>query len=195
MTDETASGFALFPTAIGVCAIVWSERGVVGTFLPERTEAQCRARLARKFPSAAERSPPPAMARAIEAIRALLDVGKTDLADIPLDLSGVEDFERRAYEVAREIKPGSTLTYGEIAARLGEPGAARAVGAAMGRNPFPIIVPCHRVLAAGGGFGGFSAPGGLETKARMLAIEGARTSPAPLLFDDLPIALRPNGSP
>jgi methylated-DNA-[protein]-cysteine S-methyltransferase len=168
---------------------------VVGTFLPEPNAAPRRAGLTRKFPGATEQPPPPAVARAIEAIRALLDSGKTDLADIPLDLSGVDDFERRAYEVAREIKPGSTLTYGEIAARLGEPGAARAVGAAMGRNPVPIIVPCHRVLAAGGGFGGFSAPGGLETKAAMLAIEGARTSSAPLLFDDLPIALRPNGSP
>lgn len=195
MTGASDLGFALFPTAIGVCAIVWSERGVVGAFLPEPTEARCRARLARKFPNALEQPPPAAITQAIEAIRALLDGEKIDLAGIQLDLSGAEDFERRAYEVARQIKPGSTLTYGEIAARLGDPAAARAVGAAMGRNPVPIIVPCHRVLAAGGGFGGFSAPGGLATKARMLVIEGAKTSEAPMLFDDLPIALRPGGSP
>jgi methylated-DNA-[protein]-cysteine S-methyltransferase len=106
---------------------------------------------------------------------ALLDGDRRDLIDIPLDFDdSVPEFHRRVYEVARTIGPGRTLSYGEIAARVGEPDAARAVGQALGRNPIPIIVPCHRVLAANGGTGGFSAPGGTATKLQLLAIEGAR---------------------
>jgi methylated-DNA-[protein]-cysteine S-methyltransferase len=110
---------------------------------------------------------------------------------VRLDLGDVGDFERRVYDVARNIPPGRTLTYGDIAKRIGEPGAARAVGRALGANPFPIVVPCHRVLGADGKVGGFSARGGVETKIRILAIEKARTSDAPALFDELPLAVKP----
>ena len=103
-------------------------------------------------------------------------------------MEGVPEFERRVYEVARRIPPGATLTYGEIAARLGDKLLARDVGQALGRNPFPIVIPCHRVLAAGGKTGGFSARGGVATKMKMLQIEGAITSDEPLLFDSLPVA-------
>jgi methylated-DNA-[protein]-cysteine S-methyltransferase len=111
----------------------------------------------------------------------LLGGARQDLASVPLDFSGVPSFNRRAYEVARTIPPGKTLTYGDIAHRLGQPGSAQAVGQAMGHNPFPIIVPCHRVLAAGGKDGGFSARGGVGTKRRMLVIEGALAD-EPTLF-------------
>jgi methylated-DNA-[protein]-cysteine S-methyltransferase len=169
------NSFCLFPTAIGSCAIAWSDRGVTSVWLPERTEPQTRTRIARRRPQATESTPPPFVANAIDSIAALLDGSARDLTDVPLDFDDtVPAFHRRVYAVTRTIKPGTTLSYGEIAARLGEPDAARAVGQALGRNPIPIIVPCHRVLAANGGTGGFSAPGGTATKLRMLAIEGAR---------------------
>ncbi len=168
------NNFCLFHTAIGSCAIAWSDRGVTSVWLPEQTEPQTRARVTRRFPQALESTPPPFVAHAIAGIVALLDGDARDLTDVPLDLESAPEFHRRVYEVARTIKPGTTLSYGEIAARVGEPDAARAVGQALGRNPIPIIVPCHRVLAAGGGTGGFSAPGGTGTKLRLLAIEGAR---------------------
>jgi methylated-DNA-[protein]-cysteine S-methyltransferase len=130
-----------------------------------------------------ESSPPPVVQRAMERINALLAGGRDDLADLVLDLDTVAPFNRRVYEVARAIPPGETSTYGQIARAVGEPGAARAIGRAMGDNPWPIIVPCHRVLGADGKAGGFSANGGVETKARLLTIERARTSAAPTLFD------------
>jgi methylated-DNA-[protein]-cysteine S-methyltransferase len=168
------SSFCLFQTAIGSCAIAWSDRGVTSVWLPEQTDPQTRSRAARRFPRALESTPPPFVAHAIAGIVALLEGEARDLADIPLDLESVPEFHRRVYDATRTIKPGATLSYGEIASRIGEPDAARAVGQALGRNPIPIIVPCHRVLAAGGGTGGFSAPGGTATKLRLLAIEGAR---------------------
>ena len=167
--------FCLFQTAIGACAIAWSDRGVTSVWLPEHNDHQTRARVARRFPHALESTPPPFIAHAIEGIVALLQGESRDLTDVPLDFDEtVPEFHRRVYDVARTIKAGSTLSYGEIAIRVGERDAARAVGQALGRNPIPIIVPCHRVLAADGGTGGFSAPGGTATKLRLLAIEGAR---------------------
>ncbi|RZJ10583.1 MAG: MGMT family protein, partial [Haliea sp.] len=109
-----------------------------------------------------------------------------DLSDIPLDMAGVPPFHRRVYEIARAIPPGRVLTYGEVAQRLGEPGAARAVGQALGHNPFAPVIPCHRVLAANRQGGGFSAGGGVSTKLRMLEIERAQFGAAPGLFDDQP---------
>jgi methylated-DNA-[protein]-cysteine S-methyltransferase len=170
----TPRGFALFETAIGMCGIAWSDRGIVSVQLPERDEDATRARLARRYAGAGEVAPPPEVQRAIDAIVSLLDGASPDLSFITLDMEGVPDFHRRVYAVARTIPPGATLSYGEIAARLGDPGSARAVGQALGRNPFVIVVPCHRVLAAGGKTGGFSANGGTATKLTLLAIEGAQ---------------------
>ncbi|MCW5889273.1 MAG: methylated-DNA--[protein]-cysteine S-methyltransferase [bacterium] len=174
------TGFALFETAIGRCGIAWGERGIVGVQLPETGDGATRARLARRF-AATEAPPPPEVQEAIAAIVALLRGEGTDLAHLGLDMSAVPEFHRRVYEAARRIPPGATRTYGEIATALGAPGSARAVGQALGRNPFAIVVPCHRVLAAGGRTGGFSANGGVSTKLRMLAIEGAPAQAA--LFD------------
>ena len=179
----TASGFALFDTAIGWCGIAWGARGVAGVQLPEAGDTETRARILHRFPAAGEGSPPPEVQGAVDRIVALLGGEVSDLSAIALDMDDVPAFHRRVYEVARTIPPGKTLSYGDLAARLGAPGAARAVGQALGRNPFPIVVPCHRVLAAGGKIGGFSAQGGVVTKRRMLAIEGAQANGAAALFD------------
>jgi methylated-DNA-[protein]-cysteine S-methyltransferase len=178
----TAQGFTLFDTAIGCCAIAWSERGIVGVQLPGRDAEATRAGLIRRHPNAREAAPPDEVARAIEGIVALVGGEPRDLAEVVLDLDAVPEFNRRVYAIARTIKPGATLTYGAIATQLGEPDA-RGVGEAMGQNPCPIIVPCHRVVAAGGRTGGFSAYGGAATKRRLLSIESARTEPEPMLFD------------
>src|SRR5882724_10896792 len=179
----TAYGFTIFDTGIGRCGIAWGPRGVTGVQLPERSDRETGACLLRKCPDAREASPPSDVQQAIDAIVALLHGEAVDLSEVVLDMARVGEFERRVYHVARTIQPGATLTYGEIATRLGDRGLARDVGQAMGRNPFPIVVPCHRVMAAGGKPGGFSANGGLTTKLRMLTIERARTSDAPTLFD------------
>jgi len=178
-----ASGFALFDTAIGRCGVAWGERGVAGVQLPEAGERETRARMLHRFPTAGEAVPPPEVQRVIDRIVALLRGEACDLSTVALDMDQVSAFHRRVYEAARAIPPGMTLSYGDIAARAGAPGAARAVGQALGRNPFPIVVPCHRVLAAGGKIGGFSAQGGIATKRRMLAIEGAQLNGATPLFD------------
>ena len=164
--------YTLFDTAIGTCGIVWNERGLIGVHLPDTTHARTRASVTHRFAGAEPADPPPDVQHAIDGIVALLRGEKRDLREIALDYGRVPEFNRRVYELARTIGPGATLTYGEIAQRLGGPGTARAVGQALGQNPWPIIVPCHRVLAADGGMGGFSAPGGVATKRRMLEIEG-----------------------
>jgi len=162
---------AIFATALGACAIAWSERGIVRGFLPEPSEEAARSLLRRRLSGATEVKPPEAVAAAIEDIKALLAGRAVDLSHIALDWAGVSDFNRRVYEIARAIPPGETLSYGEIAARLDDPALARDVGQAMGENPFPPIVPCHRVVAAGSKLGGFSARGGSDTKRKLLAIE------------------------
>ncbi len=177
-----AVGYTLFETAIGHCGIAWGERGLVGVWLPEADEHRTLARLLRRLPDASEAAPPPAVRSAIDEITALLAGDRRDLSGIPLDFHGVAEFSRRVYAIARTIPPGQTLTYGEIAAKLGDPLRAREVGQALARNPFPIVVPCHRVLAANGKSGGFSAPGGVSTKLRLLEIEGARAAGVPTLF-------------
>jgi methylated-DNA-[protein]-cysteine S-methyltransferase len=177
------NGFAIFDTAIGPCGVAWSERGITAVQLPEADAARTRARLLRRSPELREAPPPPDVQRAIDGMVALLRGATADLNDIALDMSRIEPFERQVYEIARTIAPGATLSYGEIAVRLGDRTLARDVGQALGSNPFPLIVPCHRVLAAGGKVGGFSANGGITTKLRLLTIERARTSDAPTLFD------------
>jgi methylated-DNA-[protein]-cysteine S-methyltransferase len=177
------TAFALFETAIGSCAIVWSGSGILALQLPEADEDRTRARVLRRWPDAREEPPPPAVRRAVDGVVALLSGAAADLSTVPLDMGRVPAFDRRVYEVARAIPPGQTLTYGEVAARLGDPGAARDVGQALGQNPFALIVPCHRVVAAGGKTGGFSATGGVATKLRLLEIERARLTGEPTLFD------------
>jgi methylated-DNA-[protein]-cysteine S-methyltransferase len=179
-----ASGFALFDTPIGRCGIAWGESGIAGVQLPEAGEPETRARMLHRFPAAGEAVPPPEVQGAVDGIVALLRGEASVLSTVALDMDGVPEFHRRVYEAARAIPPGNTLSYGDIAKRAGAPGAARAVGQALGRNPFPIVVPCHRVLAAGGKIGGFSAQGGVETKRRMLEIEGAPLSGATPAVDD-----------
>jgi methylated-DNA-[protein]-cysteine S-methyltransferase len=178
-------GVALFPTPIGTCGIGWDgDAAITGVQLPEANESLTRDRLRRRCPGVREASPPPPVQEVIERIGRLLQGEPVDLAAVPLMLAAVPDFNRRVYEVARTIPPGRTLTYGEIAVRLGERSMARAVGQALGANPFPIIVPCHRVVAAGGKNGGFSATGGVRTKLRMLALEGANANALLPLFGD-----------
>ncbi len=179
----SAQRFVLFDTIIGRCGVAWGARGLIGMQLPESSPGAAWARLRKRFPEAVEGEPTAEVEAVIERIRELLAGGKDDLADIPLDLDGQPAFNLRVYEIARAITPGETSTYGEVAKAMGEPGAARAVGKALGENPWPIVVPCHRVLGASGNMGGFSAPGGAETKARLLTIEKARTDAAPTLFD------------
>jgi methylated-DNA-[protein]-cysteine S-methyltransferase len=184
--------FAVFDTAIGPCAIAWGARGIIGVQLPEGSEQKTRARIIRRFPEASEIPPTPEVQRAIDGIAALLDGKATDLSAIALDTNALPAFNRRVYEIARTIPPGAAISYGEIAARLKElPQVARDVGQALGQNPFPIIVPCHRVVAANGKPGGFSASGGVTTKLRLLTIERAKISDTPGLFDDLPLVARP----
>jgi methylated-DNA-[protein]-cysteine S-methyltransferase len=181
MTDQH---FILFDTPIGVCGIEWGPRGINGVQLPMGGEDKTRARIRqRRGGDIDETAPPAEVQRAIGRIVDLLAGKRDDLTDIPLDLDGVPEFNRGVYDIARKIPPGQTLTYGDIAKQLGGVELARDVGQALGRNPCPIVVPCHRVLAAGNKPGGFSARGGVDTKLKMLAIEGAAVNHTPSLFD------------
>jgi methylated-DNA-[protein]-cysteine S-methyltransferase len=183
-------GFTLFETAIGRCGIVWSERGIVAVHFPERGENAFRNRIGRRFPHAHEAAPPEKTQRAIDGIIALLGGEACDLRHVEIDLGDAPDFNCRVYAVARAIPPGKTLSYGEVAERLGDRNLARDVAQALGQNPVPIIVPCHRVMAAGRKTGGFSAPGGVQTKLKLLSIEGAQLEEAPMLFDRLPLLVK-----
>jgi methylated-DNA-[protein]-cysteine S-methyltransferase len=174
----------VFDTALGACGLAWGPGGLVGVLLPERDSGRTRARLAQRYPDLAEGDPP----AAAERIAAFLGGARDDLRDLALDTGRLGPFDASVYEEARAIPPGETITYGALAARLGDPGQARAVGQALGRNPWPIVVPCHRITAADGRMGGFSAPGGRATKLRLLEIEGA------LAVDGLPLFARPDGS-
>jgi methylated-DNA-[protein]-cysteine S-methyltransferase len=177
-----ALGFCLFDTAIGSCGIAWTDGALASVQLPEATAEGTRARLLRYVGEVPEAAPPAFVQEAIVRIQKLLAGEHDDLCDLPLELDGVPEFHRRVYEVTRAIPPGEVLTYGEVARRLGDPGASRAVGQALGKNPFAPVIPCHRVLAAGGRSGGFSAEGGANTKLRMLEIEKARFGTEPGLF-------------
>jgi methylated-DNA-[protein]-cysteine S-methyltransferase len=184
-------GYALFETGLGACALVWGADGIRAAFLPEADPAATVARIADRHPDAIDGAPPPDMAHAMDAITRLLAGEPVDLQRIRLDMTSIPAFHRRVYEDIRRIPPGSTLTYGQVSQRLNAPGSARAVGQALAANPFLVIVPCHRVLATGGGMGGFSAHGGIETKRRLLAIERGTDVIEPSLFDTLPLAPPP----
>jgi len=169
--------YCLFETPLGWCGIAWSERGnrpaVTFLQLPEATPEMTESRLAQDSRARPSSAPPPEIREVIERVRKHLQGDVQDFRDVAVDLEGRGLFARRVYAAAREIPAGETRTYGEIAAALNLPAAARAVGQALGRNPVGVIIPCHRVLAAGGKPGGFSAYGGRATKARLLEIEGA----------------------
>jgi methylated-DNA-[protein]-cysteine S-methyltransferase len=176
------TAYARFATTIGDCAIAWGEGGVVGLWLPRTDGSLPGATVLRRWPDAREAPLPPAQRAGVQQIIDLLaGRAKPMLDDVPLDFSRIGEFDARVYAAARRIAPGSTATYGALAKQLGDASEARAVGQALGRNPFPIVVPCHRVLAANGKAGGFSAPGGVIAKHRLLEIEGALP---PSLFDD-----------
>jgi methylated-DNA-[protein]-cysteine S-methyltransferase len=179
------TSFALFGTPIGTCGIAWSERGISRVLFPEADEARTRRLLVRTS-GAEEGEPPPPIKAVIDDIGALLAGESRAFADAALDYGAAEPFEVAVYELTRTIPPGRTLTYGEVAARAGGEGDARAVGAALGRNPVPIVVPCHRVIASDGRMHGFSGRGGIATKLKLLEIEGWRPDEGPTLFDGLP---------
>jgi methylated-DNA-[protein]-cysteine S-methyltransferase len=175
--------FAIFDTAIGPCGIVWGARGITCVQLPMGSEDKTRKRILQRNGDVTEAPPTTEVQGAIDGILELLAGKPNDLTDVVLDLDGVPEFNRGVYDIARKIPPGKTMTYGDIARKLGGVELSRDVGQALGRNPCPIVVPCHRVLAAGGKPGGFSANGGVLTKLKMLAIEGAVVNHTPSLFD------------
>jgi methylated-DNA-[protein]-cysteine S-methyltransferase len=179
----TENSFTVFDTAIGSCGIAWGERGIFAVQLPMSSEDKTRKRIHQRYGGINEAAPPAEVQDAIDGIVELLAGQPNDLAGVALDLEGVPEFNRRVYGIARKIPPGKTLTYGDIAKRLGGVELSREVGQALGHNPCPVVVPCHRVLAAGGKPGGFSANGGVVTKLKMLAIEGAYVNHTPSLFD------------
>lgn len=172
--------YCLFDTAIGPCGIAWSERGVRRLQLPQADRAMTEEWL-RRLPASGPAEPPPATQHAIDLVKRYLDGERIDFSDVAVDLTGVDDFRLSIYDELRRVGWGETTTYGELARRIGAPGGAQGVGQAMGRNPTPVIIPCHRVLAAGHKAGGFSAYGGTITKHRLLALEGVSIEVQPLL--------------
>jgi methylated-DNA-[protein]-cysteine S-methyltransferase len=178
-------GYSIFDTGIGRCGIAWGEHGILSVQLPEAREIETRRRMLRQYPDARELRPPLNTEIAIEGIAALLRGQPSNFSDVTLDMHGTTPFQRRVYDYTRTIPRGETLTYAEFAARLGVPGAVHAIGQAIARNPFTIIVPCHRVLAAAGEADGVCANGGVVSKRRLLSLEGALTKSGPTLFDVL----------
>jgi methylated-DNA-[protein]-cysteine S-methyltransferase len=176
--NEAIQHYHVFETAMGFCGIAWSDAGVARFQLPTKTAVSAEKLICRRAPSA-EPSPPPArIAAVIEAAKRYFDGEEMDFAQVQVDLVGEDAFFAQIYDALRRVGWGSTTTYGALAKELGVGRErARDVGEAMARNPAPLIIPCHRVLAAGGKIGGFSAPGGSKTKARMLELEGVRVGP------------------
>ena len=185
--------FALFSTPIGDCGIAWREDVVVATHLPARNPAVTEAQIAARV-GGTPGVPTNPIQRAVALIIALLEGDRTDLSEIVCDFGSSEAFAVSVYGLARSIPVGETTTYGALAVQLGDKQLARNVGRALGRNPLPIIVPCHRVVGADKRLVGFSAPGGLETKLKMLMIEGARIGDVPGLFDAMPMQIAPRNS-
>lgn len=182
-------GFTIFDTAIGRCGIAWGDLGIVGVQLPEAREIETRKRLYRLYPVAREMRPALNVEFAIEGIMTLLRGEPADFSDVTLDMSGIHAFNQRVYQLTRAIPRGETRTYGEIAARLGASGATHSVAQAIARNPFVIIIPCHRVLEAGSYADKMSPNGGVISKRRLLSIEGAQATNSKTLFDVLlPVA-------
>ncbi len=182
-----ARAFTTFDTAIGICGIAWTVPTnpddvavVVGFQLPEATPDRTTARISRRAGVPHPSAPPPAIVVIIDRVKAHLAGAPEDFRDVAVDLSDVNEFGRDVLTALREIPAGRTGTYGDLAKALNQPSAAQAVGKALGRNPIPLIIPCHRILAAHGRTGGFSAHGGWVTKSKLLALEGAQTGGLPL---------------
>ena len=175
-TDQAVISHCVFDTAIGTCGVAWSPRGLVAVQLPARDRAATERRLIARCAGSDTASPPPAIAAVIADITRYLDGERVDFSAVPVDLASLDPFRRQLYETMRALPWGTTTTYGALARTIGLANweGARDVGEAMGRNPVPIVIPCHRVLAAGQKLGGFSAPGGAATKAKLLALEGVR---------------------
>jgi methylated-DNA-[protein]-cysteine S-methyltransferase len=182
-------GYSIFDTGIGRCGIAWGDLGIIGVQLPEARELDTRRRLFQLYPEARELRAPVNVEIAIEGIVALLRGGTADLSDVTLDMTGIPAFNQRVYAFARNIPRGETRTYGEVAAHLRASGAVYSVAQAIARNPFLIIVPCHRVLEAGHYADKISPNGGAISKRRLLSIEGTKTTASKTLFDVLlPVA-------
>jgi methylated-DNA-[protein]-cysteine S-methyltransferase len=180
---------SIFDTVIGRCGIAWSVAGIVGVQLPQAREIETRKRLFKHFPEARETRAPANVELAIEGIAALLRGQSADFSGVTLDMNGIPAFSQRVYRITREIGRGATLTYNEIAVKLGASGAVHAVSQAIGRNPFVIIIPCHRVLEKGGYADQISPYGGIISKRRLLSIEGTPLPSTRTLFDVLlPVA-------
>jgi methylated-DNA-[protein]-cysteine S-methyltransferase len=185
----TGRGYTIFDTAIGRCGISWSPAGIIGVQLPEVREIDTRRRLYQLYPDARELPPPANVQIAIEGIGAMLRGAAYDLADITLDMTGIPAFNQRVYAYTRQIPRGETRTYAEVASSLRASGAIHSVSQAISRNPFMVIVPCHRVLEAGNYADKISAHGGAISKRRLLSIEGASPIASKTLFDVLlPVA-------
>ena len=183
------AGYSIFDTGLGRCGIAWSDLGVMGVQLPEAREIDTRKRLFQLYPEARELRPPPNVEIALEGIKALLRGGDSDLSEVALDMTGIPDFNQRVYAFTRTIPRGETRIYAEVAGALRASGAVYSVAQAIGRNPFMIIVPCHRVLEAGHYADKISPNGGAISKRRLLSIEGAQTTASKTLFDVLlPVA-------
>jgi methylated-DNA-[protein]-cysteine S-methyltransferase len=190
-------GYTVFDTAIGRCGIAWGVSGIVGVQLPEARELDTRRRLYKLYPEAREQRPPLNSELAIEGIVAILRGGNADFADVALDVSDIPNFNQRVYQFVRGIPRGETRTYDEIANGMGVQGAVYSVAQAIGRNPFMIIVPCHRVLEAGNYADKISPYGGVISKRRLLSIEGAHPTMSKTLFEVLLPGVappRPHGS-
>jgi methylated-DNA-[protein]-cysteine S-methyltransferase len=162
--------WAIFDTKLGPAAVRWGPTGVCGALLPGEGGAE---EATWRWPLARPAVPPRSVRDLCRRVAAHAAGASDAFADVPLDLGPVSGFDRAVYVAARDVAPGEVVTYGELARRIGRPGAARAVGGALGRNPIPLFVPCHRIVGASG-IGGFSSTGGLVTKRRLLAVEGVR---------------------
>jgi methylated-DNA-[protein]-cysteine S-methyltransferase len=177
--------YQLFDTAFGVCGVAWSDGGLARVQLPERDAAATEGRLQKYGAVRADGEAPAGVSHGMLQLRAYFDGARVDFADVALERSQLAEFSGRIYAALRTVGYGETTTYGELAALAGSPGAAQAVGTAMGRNPWPVIVPCHRVMAAAQAIGGFSAYGGAVTKAKLLRMEGVDLDRGQLLFPGL----------
>lgn len=180
-------GRHVFETALGFMAVGWSASGITRVWLAERDRAAVERRLAQRAAGVPDLAPPLAIAAVVERLKEYAAGTPVDFSGTPIDLAGVDDFRLAIYDAAKRLRYGETVTYGELARRAGHDGMARETGAALGANPLPIVIPCHRILAAGNKIGGFSAPGGSATKERMLAMEGVRVGPPPSAQALLPL--------